>query len=55
MDPLTGKDHNHRRQWVVERLQLLVANFVVDVCFLATMEDRHPHFVMGWKTDIHIS
>ena len=33
MDPLTGKDHNHRRQWVVERLQLLVASFVVDVCF----------------------
>ena len=32
MDPLTGQDHNHRRQWVVERLQLLVANFVVDVC-----------------------
>ena len=37
MNPLTGKDHNHRRQWVVERLQLLVANFVVDVCFLAVL------------------
>ena len=26
MDPLTGKDHNHRRQWVVERLHVLVVN-----------------------------
>jgi putative transposase len=31
-DPLTGKNHDHRRQWITERLQLLVANFVVDVC-----------------------
>ena len=45
MDPLTGKDHNHRRQWVVERLQLLVANFVVDVCFLAVLSN-HWHVVL---------
>ena len=44
-DPLTGKDHNHRRQWVVERLQLLVANFVVDVCFLAVLSN-HWHVVL---------
>ena len=44
-DPLTGKDHNHRRQWVVERLQLLVANFVVDVCFLAVLSN-HLHVVL---------
>ena len=45
MDPLTGKDHNHRRQWVVERLQLLVANFVVDVCFLSVLAN-HLHAVL---------
>ena len=28
LDPLTGKDHNHRRQWVVERLQLLCGLYV---------------------------
>ena len=44
-DPLTGKDHNHRRQWVIERLQLLVANFVVDVCFLAVLSN-HWHVVL---------
>jgi hypothetical protein len=34
-DPLTGRDHNHRRQWVLERLELLVANFAIDVACLA--------------------
>ena len=30
-DPLTGKDYNHRREWVVERLKLLVASFAAIV------------------------
>ena len=33
-DPLTGNDYSHRRQWVIQRLERLVANFVIDVCFL---------------------
>ena len=44
-DPLTGKNHNHRREWVCERLQLLVANFVVDVCFLSVLA-KHLHAVL---------
>jgi REP element-mobilizing transposase RayT len=44
-DPLTGKNHNHRRQWVIERLELLVANFAIDVCFLAVMAN-HLHLVL---------
>ena len=44
-DPLTGKNHSHRRQWVIERLELLVANFVVDVCFLAVLSN-HLHLVL---------
>ena len=44
-DPLTGKNHSHRRQWVIERLELLVANFVVDTCFLAVLSN-HLHLVL---------
>jgi len=44
-DPLTGKNHSHRRQWVIERLELLVANFTIDVCFLALMSN-HLHLVL---------
>ena len=44
-DPLTGNDYHHRRQWVIQRLQLLVANFVIDVCFLAILAN-HLHVVL---------
>jgi REP element-mobilizing transposase RayT len=44
-DPLTGNNHDHRRQWIIERLQLLVANFVVDVCFLSVLSN-HLHAVL---------
>ena len=44
-DPLTGNDYNHRRQWVIQRLELLVANFVIDVCFLAILAS-HIHLVL---------
>ena len=39
-DPLTGKDYNHRRDWVVERMKLLVASFAIDVGFLAVLSNH---------------
>ena len=44
-DPLTGKNHNHRRQWVIQRLELLAANFAIDTCFLAVLAN-HLHLVL---------
>ena len=44
-DPLTGNDYNHRRTWVEDRLQLLVANFSIDVAFLGVMSN-HLHLVL---------
>jgi hypothetical protein len=44
-DPLTGTDHNHRRQWVLDRLELLTANFAIDVAYLAVMSN-HLHLVL---------
>ena len=44
-DPLTGKDYSHRRAWVLERLELLVANFAIDVAFWAILSN-HLHLVL---------
>ena len=44
-DPLSGNDYHHRRQWVIQRLELLVANFAIDVCFLALLAN-HIHLVL---------
>ena len=32
-DPCTGEDYTHRRDWVMERLRLLVSCFAIDVGF----------------------
>ena len=44
-DPLTGIDHSHRRQWLLERLQLLVQCFVIDVGFSAILSN-HFHLIL---------
>jgi hypothetical protein len=45
MDRNTGRDYNHRRLWFIDRLQLLTANFVIDVGFAAIMSN-HFHLVL---------
>jgi len=47
-DPVTGRDHNHRRDWVIERLKLLVASFAIDVGFVAVLSN---HFHLVLRTD----
>ena len=44
-DPLTGKDHTHRREWFISRLQLLVSCFAIDVCFEAILSN-HFHLIL---------
>jgi hypothetical protein len=44
-DPLTGKDHTHRREWFIARLQLLVRCFAIDVCFDAVLSN-HFHLIL---------
>lgn len=44
-DALSGQDYAHRRQWVVERLALLVEVFSIDLCAYAVMSN-HYHLVI---------
>ena len=49
-DHCSGQDYEHRRQWVVDRLALLVQVFAVDLCAYAVMSN-HYHLVL--KVDRH--
>jgi REP element-mobilizing transposase RayT len=49
-DHYSGEDYEHRRQWVVDRLALLVEVFAVDLCAYAVMSN-HYHLVL--KIDRH--
>jgi hypothetical protein len=44
-DPVTKKDFSHRRQWVIERLELLASALAIDVCFFAVMAN-HLHVIL---------
>lgn len=44
-DPLTGKDHTHRREWFIQRLRLLVSCFAIDIAFEAILSN-HFHLIL---------
>jgi len=45
IDPQTGFDFEHRRQWIVDRIKLLCSVFAVDLCAYAVMSN-HYHIVI---------
>ena len=44
-DHCTGKNYEHRRQWVVDRLRELVSIFSIEVCAYAVMSN-HYHVIL---------
>jgi putative transposase len=44
-DRLTGRNFDHRKQWLVERLQQLVGVFAVDLCAYGLMSN-HFHLIL---------
>ncbi len=44
-DTLTDRSYEHRRQWIVDRLEYLAAIFSIDVCAYAVM-NNHYHLVI---------
>ena len=51
IDPLTGVDHSHRRQWFLERMRFLAKNFAIDVLGYAIMSN-HWHCVLRNRPDM---
>ena len=60
-DPLSGKDYEHRRQWIQDRMQFLAGQFGVDVLGFSIMSNHihivirnRPDIVQGWS-DIQVA
>lgn len=44
-DPVTGRNFDHRKQWLVTKIKQLSAQFTIDVCAYAIMSN-HYHLVL---------
>ena len=40
-DSVSGRDYSHRKRWLLERLQLLLAVFAIDCCAYAVMSNHY--------------
>jgi len=45
VDPLTGKNFDHRKQWIAERMKLLGTVFAVDICSYGLMSNHFHDYV----------
>ena len=50
-DPVSGKDYEHRRQWMQDRIQFLAGQFGVDVLGFA-VPSNHLHVVLRNRPDV---
>ena len=51
LDPLTGRDFDHRRQWARDRLEHLASVFAID-CITFSIMGNHTHQVLRSRPDI---
>ncbi len=51
-DHVTGKDYEHRRQWIEDRILLLAQVFCIDVCAYAVMSNHHHVVLHINQTDV---
>jgi REP element-mobilizing transposase RayT len=51
VDPETGKDYSHRKQWLIDRIKKLATIFSVHICAYAVMSN-HYHLVLYVNLDM---
>jgi hypothetical protein len=40
IDPYTGQDYSHRKEWILDRLRDLAGLFAIEVCGYSVMSNR---------------
>jgi hypothetical protein len=50
-DPVTGKNFDHRKQWIENRLQVHAADFAIDLLGMAILSN-HFHLVLSSRPDL---
>ncbi len=57
-DALSGKNYDHRKQWIVDKLAQLSSVFAIDICAYAVMSNHYhvvlrvnAETVLGWSDD----
>ena len=58
VDPLTGNDYDHRKDWIHQQLQHLASIFAIELCSYAVMSNHfhlivrtRPDLVQGWSDE----
>ena len=51
IDPYTGQDYSHRKEWILDRLRNLAGLFAIEVCGYSVMSN-HLHLVLRNRPDI---
>jgi hypothetical protein len=50
-DAVTGKNYDHRKEWIRRRLEFLAANFAIDILGYAALSN-HLHLVLRNRPDL---
>ena len=53
-DAITGKNYEHRREWIREQIEFLAASFAIEVCAHAVMSN-HCHLVLWARPSLAAS
>ena len=51
IDPYTGQDFSHRKEWILDRMRELAGLFAIEVCGYSVMSN-HLHLVLRNRPDI---
>jgi len=51
IDPYTGKDYSHRKEWILDRMRELAGLFAIEVCGYS-VTSNHLHLVLRNRPDV---
>ena len=51
VDPYTGQDYSHRKEWILDRMRELAGLFAIEVCDYSVMSN-HLHLVLRIRPDL---